>query len=381
MSAAEDRGLVDGPVNLTEKLRQRIARMGPLSVADFMDAALLDEEFGYYRTADPLGAQGDFITAPEVSQVFGELIGLWCVEVWRSMGAPSPFNLVELGPGRGTLMADALRAARLVPSFVEAAKVQLVEVSPGLRKQQKTALQDCGAPIQWRNSLERVPRGPALIIANEFLDALPVRQFVRKGKGWHERCVIANAKGALGFGVAKRQAAEGQAISGIFGPSVKPGEIVETRPAADELIAGLAQRAKRDPVAALIIDYGHTASAPGDTLQAVRRHDHVSPLEAPGSTDLTAHVDFAQLAAAAEAQGLSVWGPVTQRMFLLTLGLAERCQALLDGANPQEAELIVSGAGRMVNSDQMGDLFKVLALATPSLPAPPALAAAAASPA
>ena len=374
MSAAEDRGLTDGPVDLTEKLKQRIARMGPLSVADFMEAALLDDEFGYYRTADPLGAGGDFITAPEVSQVFGELIGLWCVEVWSAMGAPNPFNLVELGPGRGTLMADALRAARLVPNFIEAAKVQLVEVSPGLRKQQKAALQGCGAPIQWRKSLEHVPRGPALIIANEFVDALPIRQLVRKGKGWYERCVTANAKGTLAFSVAKCQAADGQAISSIFGSTAKPGEIVETRPLADELIAGFGKRAARDPVAALIVDYGHAASAPGDTLQAVRRHDHVSPLKAPGSADLTAHVDFAQLAATASAGGLAVWGPVTQRMFLLTLGLAERCQALLEGASRQEAELIVSGAGRLVNSDQMGHLFKVLALASPGLPAPPALA-------
>jgi NADH dehydrogenase [ubiquinone] 1 alpha subcomplex assembly factor 7 len=297
------------------------------------------------------------------------------------MGAPNPFNLVELGPGRGTLMADALRAASLVPSFVEAAQVQLVEVSAGLRKRQKDALQGCGAPVQWRKSLERVPRGPALIIANEFFDALPIRQFVRKGKGWHERCVAANAEGALGFSIAKRQAADGPAISSIFGPDAKPGEIVETRPAADELITGLGRRAKRDPVAALIIDYGHTASAPGDTLQAVRRHDHVSPFKSPGSADLTAHVDFAQLAATAAAEGLAVWGPVTQRMFLLTLGLAERCQALLEGASQQEAELIVSGAGRLVNSDQMGDLFKVLALASPGLPGPPALAAAAQAPA
>ena len=210
MSAAEDRGPVEGPMDLTQKLKQRIARMGPLSVADFMEAALLDDEFGYYRTADPLGAEGDFITAPDVSQVFGELIGLWCVEVWRAMGAPNPFNLVELGPGRGTLIADALRAASLVPSFLEAAKVQLVEVSSHLRKQQKAALQDCGAPVQWRKSLERVPKGPALIIANEFFDALPVRQFVRKGKGWYERCVTANAKGALAFSVARRQAADGK---------------------------------------------------------------------------------------------------------------------------------------------------------------------------
>ena len=374
MSAAEDRGPVDGPMDLTEKLKQRIARMGPLSVADFMEAALLDDELGYYRTADPLGAGGDFITAPDVCQAFGELIGLWCVEVWRAMGAPNPFNLVELGPGRGTLMADALRAASLIPSFLEAANVQLVEVSPGLRKQQKAALQDCGAPVQWRKSVERVPRGPALIVANEFFDALPIRQFVRKGKGWYERCVTTNAKGALAFSVAKRQDAEAKAISNIFGSDVKPGEIVEIRPAADELIAGLGKRANRDPLAALIIDYGHTASAPGDTLQAVQRHDHVSPLKTPGSADLTAHVDFAQLVAMAGAEGLSAWGPVTQRMFLLTLGLAERCQALLAGASQQEAELIVSGAGRLVNSDQMGHLFKVLALASPGLPAPPALA-------
>jgi len=374
MSAAEDRGPVEGPMDLTEKLKQRIARVGPLSVADFMEAALLDDEFGYYRTADPLGAEGDFITAPEVSQVFGELIGLWCVELWRAMGAPTPFNLVELGPGRGTLMADALRAASLVPSFLEAAKVQLVEISPGLRKQQKAALRDCGAPVQWRKSLERVPRGPALIIANEFFDALPVRQFVRRGKGWYERCVTANAKGALAFSVAKRQASEAKTISNIYGSDVKPGEIVEVRPTADELIAGLGKRASRDPLAALIIDYGHTASTPGDTLQAVQRHDHVSPLKSPGSADLTAHVDFAQLAATAEAEGLAAWGPVTQRMYLLTLGLAERCQALLAGASQQEAELIVSGAGRLVNSDQMGHLFKVLALASPGLPAPPALA-------
>ena len=381
MSAAEEKRFADGPADLSDKLKQRIARMGPLTVADFMEAALLDEEFGYYRTSDALGASGDFITAPEINQAFGELIGLWCVEVWRAMGSPDPFNLVELGPGRGTLMADAMRAAALVPSFLEAAHLQLVEVSPLLRKQQKSALRDCGAPVQWRKSLELVPKGPSLIIANEFFDALPVRQFVRKGKGWRERCLITDGKGALAFGLAKRQATESKILTETFGEAVKAGEIVETRPLADELIAALGKRAGADPLAALIIDYGHLASAPGDTLQAVRAHDHVSPLEGPGSADLTAHVDFGALAATVRKENLAVWGPVTQRMFLLTLGLAERCQALLQGASQQEAELIVSGAGRLVNSDQMGQLFKVIALTSPGLAAPPALSQPVAMPA
>ena len=338
-------------------LAQRIAAAGPLSVAAYMEEALFHPRWGYYATRDPLGARGDFITAPEISQVFGELIGLWCVDLWQRMGTPDPVLLVELGPGRGTLMRDALRAARLVPDFVRAARLHLVERSPVLRAAQERAL---GTTAQWHDDLSGVPRGPMLLVANEFLDALPIRQFVRGADDWRER-VVTLSDGALSFADAPTAEALGDA---------EAGAVRETRPAARALARDLAARLASDSGAALFIDYGYWPSACGDTLQAVRRHRPHQVLAEPGTADLTAHVDFADFAAAAQSAGARAWGPVPQGVFLDRLGIEARAARLIAMASAEQAHLIRSGCRRLVDPAEMGRLFKVLALTHPSCPAP-----------
>lgn len=354
---------------LAKKLRGRIMADGPLSVADFMQACLADPQFGYYRTRDPLGVGGDFTTAPEISQIFGELIGLWCAEVWRQMGMPDPVRLVELGPGRGTLMADAMRAAAIVPEFVRAAQLHLVETSPVLRAAQQERL--VGFEPRWHDALGDVPAGAMLLVANEFLDALPVRQFVRGGGQWRERYV--NTDGDENFAFCEHPAplSENGLIPAKLTDAAQAGEIVEIRECTGAAILDLAERAASDPLAALFIDYGYTHSAPGDTFQAVSGHGYADPLAAPGEQDLTAHVDFESLALAARTAGLGVHGPVEQGSFLYSLGLAQRCEQLMKKANANQARTIESAARRLVDPAQMGALFKVLAITGPAAPPPP----------
>jgi len=353
---------------LLAKLRARIRRDGPLPVDRYMEACLADPEHGYWLKAASIGADGDFITAPEISQVFGELIGLWCAVVWQSLACPAPLRLIELGPGRGTLMRDALRAARGVPGFLEAISVHLVEVSWALREVQRGVLLGSPSPpnplsITWPETLKDVPEGPAIIIANEFLDALPVRQAVLHDGAWRERVVELDAEGALRFAI-------GPAVDmgGVPGAVPKQGDIVEMRPSEGELLAQIAQRV--GPVVALFIDYGPAEAAIGDTLQAVRRHRYVDPLSAPGAADLTAHVQFAPLAREAHAAGLAADGPMLQAEFLGRLGIAERAARLM-AANPQRAGDIEAAVQRLISPTGMGQLFKVLAVRTRDLPPPP----------
>jgi len=347
------------PGKLEAHLKALIAGEGPISVARFMAEALGHPEHGYYRHRDPLGAAGDFITAPEISQVFGELIGAWCAAVWAQAGRPDPVALVELGPGRGTLMADALRAVGMVaPEFDAALSVHLVETSPVLRAAQATAL---GARPDWHEAIEEVPQGPTIVIANEFFDALPIHQFVRRGAAWHERLIGCDPAGAaLRFEVS--------AIPSQFAPEGPPiaaeGDIVETSPASAAVMRTIAGRITAHGGAALIIDYGHAASAVGETLQAVRGHDYAPVLEAPGEADLTAHVDFAALARVAD--GVAVFGPASQGVFLKALGIDARTQALAANASSTETrDAIVSGTARLTDPRQMGSLFKALALINP----------------
>ncbi len=354
---------------LVRKLGAKIAAGGPLSVAEFMDSCLADPDHGYYRTRDPLGARGDFITAPEISQIFGELIGLWCAEVWRAMDAPELLRLVELGPGRGTLMADAMRAAAIVPEFGRAARLHLVETGPVLRKAQKEQL--AGFAPRWHEAIGDVPPGATIVIANEFLDALPIRQFVYRGGGWRERCVNVDPLGVFVFCERDEPCADNRLIPTGTAKEAGEGAIAEIRPAVDVLVEEFAARAAAYPLVVLVIDYGHVRSGPGDTLQAVAGHGYANPLDSPGEHDLTAHVDFEQLAEAAAAGGLDVHGPLSQREFLLNLGLAQRCEQLMKGADKKMANEIESGAGRLVDQTQMGALFKVLALTGKTVPAPP----------
>ncbi|HEV2162848.1 MAG TPA: SAM-dependent methyltransferase [Stellaceae bacterium] len=346
---------------LLEYLCGLIRAGGPLTVERYMEIALWHPQWGYYATHSPVGARGDFITAPEISQVFGELIGLWLTDLWQRSGAPDPVIVCELGPGKGTLMADLLRAAATVQAFRRAIHVHLVETSMTLRAVQADALH--AATPTWHESLMTVPAGPLLLVANEFLDALPIRQFERQADGWHERCVGLAARSDLAFVDGPKLSAEGLAVW-------PAGSVAEHRPAARILARDLGQRLAQHGGAALFIDYGYFPPAPGDTLQAVVRHQRHAPLRDPGTADLTAHVDFADFAAAATASGAHTWGPVSQARFLKALGIDARGCRLAAGKGAQQQAQIESGCRRLLDETQMGTLFKVLALTGRDVPTP-----------
>jgi NADH dehydrogenase [ubiquinone] 1 alpha subcomplex assembly factor 7 len=345
----------DSVSRLKERLLRLIAAQGPISVAHYMQIALTDPEFGYYADCEPLGR--DFITAPEVSQIFGELIGLFFVQVWENLGQPHSFHLVELGPGRGTLMADLLRAAKIRPAFPEAARIHLIEINPRLRANQAKLLQ--GARVEWRKCINNVPEdAPIFLIANEFFDALPVRQFIRLWNRWRERMVDA-AGGDLIF-VANPVLADAEIPLPLRdGPEEA---VFETCPPAQALAHEIGRRVAHDGGAALIIDYGYSDSKLGDTLQAVKSHRYADPLAEPGDADLTCHVDFAALARAAGDAGARVFGPITQSAFLECLGIRERAERL-KSTPAQQASEIETAVERLVSEGQMGTLFKVLAIA------------------
>ena len=350
-----------------ERLVRHIRAHGPMTVAAYMTMALHDPDCGYYARRNPFGARGDFITAPEISQIFGELIGLWCAAQWQLMGSPNPVVVAELGPGRGTLMADFLRATQRMAGFREALRLYLIEASPLLRETQRQALNDLD-PI-WVSNLDEVPDGPLLLVANEFLDALPIRQLVRGRAHWAERMVAADATGYLAF----TDGAESPALN-LLVPldqrDAAPGTIVEICPAAANLAGALAERLTRHPGAALFVDYGYAKAAPGDTLTAISAHRSANVLGDPGAADLSAHVDFAAFANAARDAGAAAHGPATQRAFLTALGAEARLTALLRQAAPAQRDALETGLRRLIDPHEMGTLFKVLALTSPGLPAP-----------
>jgi SAM-dependent MidA family methyltransferase len=322
-----------------------------------MSLALSHPLYGYYATREPFGATGDFITAPEISQIFGELIGLWAAEVWRLSGMPTPLRLVEFGPGRGTLMADALRAIRSVHGGADGIEVHLVETSSRLIEVQRTRLAEYNVPMQWHASIGALPSGPAIFIANEFFDALPVQHFVRTERGWCERLIGLHADGKLAFGLKPH--------TSKIGVAAPQGSILEISPKAREIVRALAARIAGEGGALLLIDYGYVETQTGETLQAVRNHCFVDPLEAPGECDLAAHVDFAALVREAEAAGTHVHGPVTQAEFLLALGIVERAQMLKRNASPPQVETIDTALLRLTDRSTprgMGQLFKVMAI-------------------
>lgn len=343
-----------------------------MTVAEFMALALAHPEHGYYRRREPFGRDGDFITAPEISQMFGELIGLWCVSVWRAMGAPGAFHWVEFGPGRGTLMADAWRAAKGAPAFRAAARIALVETAERLRAIQRDTLAGVGATAHWVDGAADLPDGPVIAIANEFVDALPIHQLARRETGWHERLLALDpdAPEAIALTLSPGPSAR----AGLLPPDVRRaapvGAVAEVRPAGLAFAAEMGGRVARFGGAALIVDYGHAASAPGDTLQAVRGHAYAPVFEAVGEADITAHVDFAALGRAARDAGAVVHGPVPQGAFLTALGIETRAQALARAAGPDGARAIARARDRLIGADAMGTLFKALAIAAPDLPVP-----------
>lgn len=340
-------------------IRGRIAKSGPIPVADYMELALGHPEHGYYKTGDPFGLAGDFVTAPEISQVFGELIGLWAAVTWQQMGSPEKLILVECGPGRGTLMGDLMRAAKSVPGFHKAIGIHLVENSPALRQRQKETLSE--HTPDWHDTIETVPEGPTILVANEFLDALPVSQFVLTKTGWAERCVDIGPAGLV-F-VTGRPAALTEAPS-----AARPGDIFETCPVAMAFAETLGKRLSTAPGAALLIDYGHGRSAPGDTLQAVRSHKFTDPLKDPGAADLTAHVDFDAIARKFASVGAAAYGPITQSAFLNALGIRERTQQLRQNASPAARDEMNAATARLIDPAQMGRLFKVMVATSAEMP-------------
>ena len=352
---------------LLRHLARRIRHEGPLAVADFMAEALGNPKHGYYITADRFGVRGDFITAPEISQMFGELIGLWCADCWDRLGRPDPFALVELGPGRGTLMADALRAvAGLLPAFAAAARLHLVETSPVLRRRQGEALGRWNPA--WHDHFGDIPGGsPLLLVANEFFDALPVRQFQFTERGWAERLVALGPEGeALRFVLGNPGGPSTLMIPPrLRAAALAPGTVIDLAPASQGIALEIGRRLAADGGAALVVDYGHTAPVPTDTLQALRRHQPVSVLETPGEADLTTHVDFTALADAARSGGARAYGPVPQGELLRALGIETRAAALARAASPEQAQDIAAALKRLTAAEDMGTLFKALALSGP----------------
>jgi len=351
---------------LAALLIQRIREDGPITVADYMAECLLHPVHGYYTTRDPFGAAGDFTTAPEISQMFGELVGLALAQAWLDQGSPARFTLAELGPGRGTLMADALRATRGVPGFHAAAEVVLVEASPVLRGVQARTLARGPDLLSWIATAEALPDQPLFLIANEFFDALPVHQFqVSKGR-WHER-LVGLSDGELAFGLAERGVTLPTPLAEAPTEGPMEGLVTELCPAAQPIIAAIRQRLDRHGGLALVIDYGGWRSR-GDTLQALRRHAFDDPLAHPGEADLTAHVDFEAL-----VQGMP-HHYTTQGEFLLRLGIAARAERLAQGLTGSARESHLAAFHRLTDPGEMGSLFKVLALTRAGAPPPPGFA-------
>ena len=357
---------------LETEVRRRITASGAMPVAQYMTLCLTHPQLGYYVTRDPIGAKGDFVTAPEISQMFGELVGLWAAATWRLMGSPESVRLIELGPGRATMMLDALRALHTMPEFRKAITLHLVEVSPKLEERQRQALSGVDVPVHWHASLTDVPEGPTIILANEFFDALPVHQAVMCADGWHERVVKIADNGSLQFSHARDPI---PLFDQMLPPALREapiGAIFEWR--ADAVALELGRRVAHNKGAALVIDYGHAQSAVGDTFQAVGRHDFVNPLREPGKVDLTAHVDFQALSHAAGSLGARVLGPISQADLLRRLGIETRAEALKKGS-PIGRNAEINSALTRLTAEQgtgMGKLFKALAVVDPQLGEPPA---------
>lgn len=347
---------------LTDVLIRRIASSGPMTIAEYMTTCMLHPEHGYYSTRDPFGAQGDFTTAPEISQMFGELIGLWLAQCWVDQGRPNPFVLAEAGPGRGTLMADILRVGAKLPGFREAAQIVLIEASPHLRDVQRATLQS--ENVDWVNAVSELPDGPLFLVANEFFDALPIRQFTRHAAGWQEHNIgVQDGKLTLGLSTAAPVGALDHRLD-----DTTAGDIVEICSPAQKMIQDIAAHIATDGGVALVVDYGDWESL-GDTLQALKSHKRDDILAHPGQADLTAQVDFKALAEA--AKDVSVTDMVPQGIFLERLGITPRAQALAQNMTEATLTSHIAAHRRLTHPDEMGTLFKAIALYPKTKSTPP----------
>lgn len=339
--------------SLTKFIVQQIERFGPMPVSEYMTLCLLHPEHGYYITRNALGASGDFTTAPEISQMFGELIGLALAQSWLDQGMPAPFVLAELGPGNGTLMADVLRATRSVPNFHSAMQIHLVEASPEMRTRQQATLAEYD--VTWKDNFSDLPQLPLFLIANEFFDCMPIRQFRRTSEGWQEQMVGAE-NGALHFvlGTATSQ----EAFS--FSSDAPVGDMVEVSSASVTFAKAIAEHIEQNRGAALIVDYGEWTSN-GDSLQALKAHQNVDPLTHCGEADLTAHVCFGDLSNAAnDIAKVSALTP--QGVLLERLGITQRAQSLATQMTGSALENHISAHKRLTHPDEMGKLFKAIAI-------------------
>jgi NADH dehydrogenase [ubiquinone] 1 alpha subcomplex assembly factor 7 len=351
---------------LQSEIHKLIRSSGPMPVWRYMELCLMHPQHGYYVSRDPLGREGDFTTAPEVSQMFGELLGLWTASVWKSIGSPPTLRLVELGPGRGTMMADALRAVRVLPPLYQSIHIHLVEINPVLREKQQATLSGA-RNITWHDNIDDVPDGPAVILANEYFDVLPIHQVVKRETGWHERVVELDDAGKLVFAAAAEPIPRFEVLLPPLVRAAPVGAVFEWRP--DTEMMKIARRIRDQDGAALIIDYGHLRSDAGDTFQAIARHSFTDPLKNPGQADVTAHVDFQALVRAAEDLGARVHGPVTQGDFLKRLGIESRAATLMAKATHEVSEDISGALKRLTEPGRggMGSMFKVLGVSQPDV--------------
>lgn len=358
------------PNKLYEKIAALITLNGPITLAEYMHICMADPQHGYYKTQQSIGRKGDFITAPEISQMFGELIGAWCIAVWRDLGKPNPFCLAELGPGKGTLMSDLLRTAKADPSFLDAAKIVLVETSEHLVNKQKNTLPEnliASGKISWLIDINELPDLPTIIIGNEFLDVVPFRQYIKTKSGWNE----------IGIGLSPENKLQKVALAGNLDAECLPvgaeketeGAVFEMSPAREAIVETICHHLTDNSGACLLIDYGHLASGFGDTFQAISNHSYADTLQCPGQADLTSHVDFQTLEKAAKKYAPNI-ATTTQSEFLLSLGLLERAGSLGSGKDNTTQDAIRTQVERIASPDHMGELFKVLGFSTNKIKLP-----------
>jgi NADH dehydrogenase [ubiquinone] 1 alpha subcomplex assembly factor 7 len=360
---------------LSKRLKALIRETGPISVAEYMAYCLLDPVDGFYPTRDPLGSDGDFITAPEISQMFGEVLGLFVLQSWIDMGKPEEVYLIELGPGRGVMMSDMLRAACLDDGFAKAVRIVLIEASAALEAVQGQTLGAYGIPVTWVKSLTEAPQGASIIIGNEFLDCLPIRQFIQRDPfagtdGWHERHVGLSDNGTFRFEIGPEPI--GETAKSFLPPGhseAKLDELLEVCPSAHQIAEEIKDRFNQDSGRALFIDYGPETTEFGDTLQALKQHKKIGVFEQPGESDLTARVDFEAFITCATSHGLGTYGPIEQRELLSKLGLEMRAVALAR-AKPESKPVIARQLHRLTDESEMGQLFKAVCLQSPDLPTP-----------